>query len=89
MIISVKLVCHQVRLTELLNSMLMIPCGMDKVAVQLAHAAYSTTHPWFCKQLPQMTNADLEVRLCSDGPADHEMILQLRSTQSRLVQCVS
>ena len=23
--------------------------------------------PWFCKQLPQSTNADLEVRLCSDN----------------------
>ena len=23
--------------------------------------------PWFCKQLPQSTNADLEVRLCSGG----------------------
>ena len=23
--------------------------------------------PWFCKQLPQSTNADLEVRLCSAG----------------------
>ena len=28
--------------------------------------------PWFCKQLPQSTNADLEVRLCSLGPASHE-----------------
>ena len=25
--------------------------------------------PWFCKQLPQSTNADLEVRLCSSQPA--------------------
>ena len=25
--------------------------------------------PWFCKQLPQSTNADLEVRLCSAGLA--------------------
>ena len=25
--------------------------------------------PWFCKQLPQSTNADLEVRLCSRSPA--------------------
>ena len=28
--------------------------------------------PWFCKQLPQSTNADLEVRLCSNGPASAE-----------------
>ena len=28
--------------------------------------------PWFCKQLPQSTNADLEVRLCSQGPANVE-----------------
>ena len=25
--------------------------------------------PWFCKQLPQSTNADLEVRLCSRAVA--------------------
>ena len=28
--------------------------------------------PWFCIQLPQSTNADLEVRLCSLGLASHE-----------------
>ena len=28
--------------------------------------------PWFCKQLPQSTNADLEVRLCSRGTASIE-----------------
>ena len=28
--------------------------------------------PWFCKQLPQSTNADLEVRLCSRGLAWYE-----------------
>ena len=28
--------------------------------------------PWFCKQLPQSTNADLEVRLCSTNPVFHE-----------------
>ena len=28
--------------------------------------------PWFCKQLPQSTNADLEVRLCSQRPASYE-----------------
>ena len=28
--------------------------------------------PWFCKQLPQSTNADLEVRLCSLDSANHE-----------------
>ncbi len=28
--------------------------------------------PWFCKQLPQSTNADLEIRLCSRNPADFE-----------------
>jgi hypothetical protein len=26
--------------------------------------------PWFCKQLPQSTNADLEVRLCAGFPAN-------------------
>ena len=30
--------------------------------------------PWFCKQLPQSTNADLEVRLCSSISASHELI---------------
>ena len=30
--------------------------------------------PWFCKQLPQSTSADLEVRLCSLGPAAVENI---------------
>jgi hypothetical protein len=28
--------------------------------------------PWFCKQLPQSTNADLEVRLCSASTANVE-----------------
>ena len=28
--------------------------------------------PWFCKQLPQSTNADLEIRLCSLYRASHE-----------------
>ena len=28
--------------------------------------------PWFCKQLPQSTNADLEVRLCSHHSTSHE-----------------
>ena len=28
--------------------------------------------PWFCKQLPQSTNADLEVRLCSGNDATNE-----------------
>ena len=28
--------------------------------------------PWFCKQLPQSTNADLEVRLCSQNSANIE-----------------
>ena len=28
--------------------------------------------PWFCKQLPQSTNADLEVRLCSYGHTTYE-----------------
>ena len=28
--------------------------------------------PWFCKQLPQSTNADLEVRLCSLSTPIHE-----------------
>ena len=28
--------------------------------------------PWFCKQLPQSTDADLEVRLCSLGSATNE-----------------
>ena len=28
--------------------------------------------PWFCKQLPQSTNADLEVRLCSHDPVRYE-----------------
>ena len=32
----------------------------------------SNNPPWFCKQLPQSTNADLEMRLCSNYPAAHE-----------------
>ena len=28
--------------------------------------------PWFCKQLSQSSNADLEIRLCSDNPAVNE-----------------
>ena len=30
------------------------------------------TPPWFCKQLPQSTSADLEVRLCSYNSPVHE-----------------
>ena len=30
--------------------------------------------PWFCKQLPQSTNADLEVRLCSVDSTNYENI---------------
>ena len=63
---SVRLVCHQVKVGALVPFMLMIPCGTVKVVVQLAHAAHSTIHHGFQgKQLPQSTNADLEVRLCS------------------------
>ena len=44
---SVRLVCHQVKAGALIPSMLMIPCGMVKVVVQLAHAAHSTIHHGF------------------------------------------
>ena len=34
--------------------------------------------PWFCKQLPQSTNANLEVRLCSaDGAASDNTPVEL------------
>ena len=42
MIISVRLVYHQVNNGAVVSSMLMIPWGMVKVVVQLAHAAHST-----------------------------------------------
>ena len=74
MIISVRLECHQVRLGGI-PFMLMIPDGMVKVVVQLAHAAHSTIHRGFVKKLPQSTNADLEVRLCSFGSAFAENTL--------------
>jgi hypothetical protein len=44
---SVRLVCHQVKALLTLSFMLMIPCGMVKVVVQLAHAAHSTIHHGF------------------------------------------
>jgi hypothetical protein len=47
MITSVRLVCHQVNSLTMMSSMLMIPCGMVKVVVQLAHAAHSTIHHGF------------------------------------------
>ena len=28
--------------------------------------------PWFCKQLPQSTDANLEIRLCSENGASQE-----------------
>ena len=33
--------------------------------------------PWFCKQLPQSTNADLEVRLCSAGASFENTPIEL------------
>ena len=34
--------------------------------------------PWFCKQLPQSTNADLEIRLCNvDGAAVENTLIEL------------
>jgi hypothetical protein len=44
---SVRLVYHQVKGLTLESSMLMIPCGMVKVVVQLAHAAHLTIHHGF------------------------------------------
>jgi hypothetical protein len=36
---------------------------------QLSTCCTFSNPPWFCKQLPQSTNADLEVRLCSHDSA--------------------
>ena len=48
MTISVRLVCHKVNRIQVVSSMLMIPCGMVKVVVQLAHAnAHLTIHRGF------------------------------------------
>ena len=44
---SVRLVCHQVNVGAVVPFMLMIPCGMVKVVVQLAHAVHSTIHHGF------------------------------------------
>jgi hypothetical protein len=44
---SVRLVCHQISSLTLKSSMLIIPCGMVKIVVQLAHAANSTIHHGF------------------------------------------
>ena len=44
--------------------MLLIPCGMVEVACGLTSTCCTFNNPpWFYKQLPQSTNADLEVRL--------------------------
>ena len=47
MITSVRLVCHQISDIDLAPFMLLIPCGMVEVVVQLAHAAHSTIHHGF------------------------------------------
>ena len=53
---SVRLVCHQVNVGAVVPSMPMIPCGMVKVVVQLAHAACSTIHHGFANSyLSQLT----------------------------------
>ena len=44
---SVRLEYHQVRTLTMQLSMLMIPCGMVKVVVQLANAAHSTIRHGF------------------------------------------
>ena len=44
--LTVKPVCHQVNV-GIMPSILMIPCGMVKVVVQLAHATHSTIHHGF------------------------------------------
>ena len=33
------------------------------------------TPPWFCKQLPEATTDDIEVRLCADEATTNEVIL--------------
>ena len=45
--IFVRLVCHQVKVGAVSHFMLLIPCGMVEVVVQLAHAAHSTIHHGF------------------------------------------
>ena len=36
------------------------------------------TPPWFCKQLPEVTTDDIEVRLCADEPTtDEDTLLEL------------
>ena len=49
MTIFVKLVCHQVNRMLITSPTvkMLIPCGMVKVAIQIAHAAYSTIHHGF------------------------------------------
>ena len=66
----VRLVCHQVKVGVMEPFRLMIPRGMAMVVVQLAYAAHSTIHCGFVNNyIPQSTNADLEVRLCSANRA--------------------
>ena len=75
---SVRLVCHQVNDGAVLFSMLMIPCGMVKVVVQLAHAAHSTILHGFvnnyCSQLLLIWKSDcaqlIMHRLKYSGRAD-------------------
>ena len=35
------------------------------------------TPPWFCKQLPQPTTDDIELRLCSDEPTSEDALIEL------------
>jgi hypothetical protein len=55
-ITSVRLVCRQVSALLVVPSMLMIPCGMVMVVVQIAHAAHSTIpHGFVNNYLSQLT----------------------------------
>ena len=62
--------------------MQMIHFGMVRV-VELPPAVSWATHqrwlpPWFCKQLPQTTTDDIEVRICGDqGIANEDTPVEL------------
>ena len=46
--------------------------GNDYFCDRLMASPPGVTAPWFCRQLPQTTTDDIEVRICGDEGTDNE-----------------
>ena len=62
---SVRLVCHQVKVGATMSYYADDPPWDGQGCGPTSTCCTFNNPPWFCKQLPQSTNVDLEVRLCS------------------------